>query len=142
VIRYALVCDQGHGFESWFRGSAAYDEAAAAGHLSCPSCGSPRVEKAVMAPHVAGERASEAPRVNLVSPQEEELRGKLKALRAHLTENADYVGQGFAEEARRIHLGEVERRSIYGEASLGEAKTLVEDGVEIMPLPALPDERN
>jgi hypothetical protein len=80
--------------------------------------------------------------VSLVSPEDAELRAKVKALREHLTANADYVGTGFADEARRIHSGESERRSIYGEASPGDARSLLEEGVEILPLPSLPDERN
>ena len=148
MIRYTLTCDRGHPFESWFRDAAAYDEQAAAGLLACPACGSPSVEKAIMAPHVAQKAAMPAPAipeerpVSLVSPEDAELRAKVKALREHLTANADYVGTGFADEARRIHSGESERRSIYGEASPGDARSLLEEGVEILPLPSLPDERN
>ena len=148
MIRYALSCVQGHSFESWFRDAAAFDEQATAGHLACPACGSESVEKPIMAPHVAQKASKPAPAapdeqpVSLVSPEDAELRAKVKALREHLTANADYVGTGFADEARRIHSGESERRSIYGEASPGDARSLLEEGVEILPLPSLPDERN
>jgi hypothetical protein len=149
VIRYALSCEHGHAFESWFRDAAAYDEQAAAGFLACPACGSERVEKGIMAPHVAhkAERrpvpaAAEERPVSLVSPEDAELRAKVRALREHLTANADYVGPGFAEEARRIHAGESERRSIYGEASPSDARALLEEGVGILPLPVLPEEGN
>jgi len=148
VIRYALSCVRGHSFESWFRDAAAFDEQAAAGLLACPTCGSQGVEKAIMAPHVAQNAQKPAPAapeerpVSLVSPEDAELRAKVKALREHLTANADYVGTGFADEARRIHAGESEGRSIYGEASPGDARALLEEGVEILPLPSLPDERN
>lgn len=155
MIRYTLACDEGHDFESWFRDAAACDEQAERGLLTCPSCGSTKVGKAIMAPQVARKdrpparpEAVPAPRaegeqpVALVSPQEVELREKLRALRAHLTENAADVGKRFAEEARKMHFGETEHRSIYGEATPEDARSLIEDGVEFYPLPAVPDERN
>ncbi len=149
MIRYALSCGHGHAFESWFRDAAAYDEQVAAGLLACPACGSERVEKAIMAPHVVQKAdrgpvpaAAEGRPVSLVSPEDAELRAKVKALREHLTAQADYVGPGFAEEARRIHSGESERRSIYGEASPSDARALLEEGVGILPLPVLPEEGN
>ena len=89
-----------------------------------------------------GTPAAQPEAMSLVSPDEAALRAKLKDLRAHLTQTADYVGQGFADEARRMHLGETDRRSIYGEATPDDARALIEEGVEILPLPALPDERN
>jgi hypothetical protein len=80
--------------------------------------------------------------VAMMSPQEREFRKKLKELRDHLTKNADYVGQKFPEEARKMHYGEIEHRSIYGEATSDQAKELHEEGIEFHPLPVLPDERN
>jgi hypothetical protein len=159
VIRYSLACDKGHGFESWFQNSAAYDKQAKRGLVTCPLCGSEKVEKAIMAPQVkrtkrtaAGEQiTNEAPApaqvetstpVAMMSPQERELRTKLKELRDHLVANAENVGRKFSEEARRMHYGEIEHRSIYGEASAEEAKSLAEEGIEFHPLPVLPDDRN
>jgi hypothetical protein len=159
MIRYALACDRGHTFESWFQNSAAYDKQAKRGLVTCPVCNSVKVEKAVMAPRVAGAitggekptapaaasdiAAPEAPApVAMISPQERELRKKLKELREHLVKNADYVGRRFPEEARRMHYGDAEHRSIYGEASPDQAKELHEEGIEFHPLPPLPDERN
>jgi len=152
VIRYALTCDKRHGFESWFKSSTAYDEQVARGLLVCPACGSTKVEKALMAPTVARrEPRSPAPRtpageekspVALISERERELRSKLKELRDELIKNADYVGPQFAEEARKMHYGEIEHRSIYGEASPEEAASLLDDGIEFHPLPYLPNERN
>jgi hypothetical protein len=158
MIRYALVCAEGHGFESWFPSSAAYDRQAKQKLVTCPICGSAKVEKQIMAPRLAGARkrgeapppaVSEQPApgpdktpVAMMSPQEQELRKKLKDLREHLTKNADYVGQKFPEEARKMHYGEIDHRSIYGEASPDEAKKLHEEGIEFHPLPILPDERN
>jgi len=162
MIRYALVCAKGHSFETWFQNSAAYDKQAKRGLVSCPHCGSAKVEKAIMAPRLsttakkrskpieAPQRAGEATPtpapapapVAMISPQEQEIRAKLKELRDHLTKNADNVGAKFPEEARKMHYGEIEHRSIYGVASPEEAKELSEEGIEFHPLPSLPDERN
>jgi hypothetical protein len=169
MIRYALACDQGHTFESWFQNSAAYDKQVKRSLVTCPTCGSAKVDKAIMAPRLAGTRKrgggaqrgaasppppdapapppdsapAEAPTpVAMMSPQEREFRTKLKELREHLTKNADYVGQKFPEEARKMHYGEVKHRSIYGEASPDQARELHEEGIEFHPLPVLPDERN
>ncbi len=156
MIRYALVCDKGHDFESWFQDSAAYDKQAKRGLVACPHCGSAKVDKAIMAPRLAGAKKRAAPAepsavaatapekapVAMLSPQEQEFRVKLKELREHLTKNADHVGPKFPEEARKMHYGETEHRSIYGEASPEEAKALAEEGIEFHPLPILPDERN
>ncbi len=163
MIRYALVCEKGHAFESWFQDSAAYDKQAKRGLIDCPHCGSAKVDKAIMAPRLAGakkraahvetpveapaaapapEKAQEKAPVAMISPQEQEFRAKLKELRDHLTKNADHVGAKFPEEARKMHYGETEHRSIYGEASPEDAKALAEEGIEFHPLPILPDERN
>ena len=159
MIRYALVCEKGHAFESWFADSAAYDKQIRRKLIACPHCGSAKVDKAIMAPRLAGSRkgaasveapaetsaAAPAPEkapVAMLSPQEQEVRSRLKELREHLTKNADHVGPKFPEEARKMHYGETEHRSIYGEASPEEARRLAEEGIEFHPLPILPDERN
>ena len=158
MIQYALACDKGHTFESWFQNSAAYDKQAKRGLVTCPICGSPKVEKALMAPRLARKDKSsiavreeaalaeaatpESSPVAMISPQEHEFRKKLKELRDHLTANADNVGKKFPEEARKMHYGETEHRSIYGEASAEDAKELHEEGIAFHPLPVLPDERN
>ena len=161
MIRYALVCERGHDFESWFQDSAAYDKQVKRELVTCPQCGSAKVEKAIMAPRLsttakkrtapietpaavtADPAAPAAPApVAMISPQEQEFRAKLKELRGHLVKNADNVGAKFPEEARKMHYGEIEHRSIYGVASPDEAKELSEEGVEFHPLPPLPDERN
>ena len=162
MIRYTLACDEGHTFESWFASSAAYDRQVKRSLVTCPVCNSAKVEKTIMAPRLSGTKkhgdpavppaapepsapatapATPAP-VAMMSPQEHELRKKLKEIREHLTKNADYVGQKFPEEARKMHYGEIEHRSIYGEASPDQAQELHEEGIEFHPLPALPDERN
>ena len=162
MIRYALKCDREHEFESWFASSAAYDKQVKRSLVACPVCNSAKVEKTIMAPRLSGTKKHgdapaavpapelpapapmpEAPaQVAMVSPQEHEFRKKLKELREHLTKNADYVGQKFPEEARKMHYGEIEHRSIYGEASPDQAKELHEEGIEFHPLPVLPDDRN
>src|SRR5215470_2643314 len=184
MIRYTLVCNERHEFESWFTNSAAYDKQARRGLVTCPLCGSAKVEKALMAPRLArtdtspnqdaaqaqplpaeaaqaqpppyspphagesreGEAAPTAAKsptpVAMISPQEQEFRRKLRELRDHLVKNAENVGQRFPEEARKMHYGEAEHRSIYGVASPEDAKELHEEGIEFSPLPVLPDERN
>jgi hypothetical protein len=167
MIRYNLVCAKGHEFESWFANSATYDKQARRGLLECPHCGSSKVEKALMTPRLARTRKSGAPitapleavaapepatpepaaapepaPVAVISPQERELRAKLKELRDHLVSNAENVGGRFPEEARKMHYGEKKHRSIYGTASPDDAKALHEEGIEFAPLPVLPDERN
>jgi hypothetical protein len=148
VIRYALCCENRHDFESWFSNSAAFDRQAARGLVTCPQCGSAKVEKAIMTPALGAGRKREAHAepdktpVAIVSKEETELRKKLKDLRDHIVSNADYVGERFPEEARRMHYGEIEHRSIYGEASPETARGLADEGIEFHPLPRLPDERN
>ncbi len=160
MIRYALVCDRKHEFEIWFQNSADYDKQRKRGLVTCPNCDSKKVEKALMTPQLGRsskkgraaapaepmpQPAAETPVEKspvVMSPQESELRSKLKELREHLTKNADNVGQKFPEEARKMHYGDIEHRSIYGEASPQEAKELHEEGIEFHPLPILPDERN
>jgi hypothetical protein len=150
VIRYALCCEAGHTFESWFNNSTAFDRQAARGLVACPMCGSAKVEKTIMAPSLGSGREAPATAVAepektpvaIVSKEEVELRKKLKELRDHIVKSADYVGEKFPEEARRMHYGEIEHRSIYGEASPESAKSLAEEGIEFHPLPRLPDERN
>jgi hypothetical protein len=169
MIRYALACDTGHEFESWFPESAAYEAQVARGLVTCPICDSAKVEKQIMAPSIArkdkapalahppnvptaAEPGPEAPvpQVPAAQPQpmavfserEREFRAMVKAFREHVTKNADYVGKSFADEARKMHYGDAEQRSIYGEANLAEAKELIEEGIEVQPLPIVPDERN
>jgi hypothetical protein len=155
MIRYTLSCERGHEFESWFANSAAYDKQAKRGLVTCPLCNSAKVEKAIMAPRLARSDVAEpaqppaappaAPAKNpvaMMSPPERELRQKLKELRDHVTKNATNVGAKFPEEARKIHYGETEHRSIYGEASPEDAKALHEEGIEFHPLPMLPDDQN
>lgn len=161
MIRYALRCNGGHEFESWFPDSDAFERQNKRKLVSCPACGSTGIEKSIMAPRIARGRktskapapATNAPRAGaetspdvspmpLVSAKEQEFRAKLKELRDHLVSQADNVGGKFPEEARKMHYGEIEHRPIVGEATQDEAQALHEEGVEFFPLPVLPDERN
>jgi hypothetical protein len=161
MIRYALRCGKDHTFESWFQDSAAYDAQVRRKLVSCPVCASTAIEKAIMAPRIVGRKGrakdtpapaqppavTEAPApasesTPLLMAQERELRAKLKELRDHIVKNADNVGERFPNEARKMHYGEIDHRPIYGEASNEEARALIEEGVEVSPLPVLPDDRN
>lgn len=132
MIRFDLICDQGHAFDSWFASSAAYDRLAASGHIACPDCGSTMVQKALMAPAVATRTVAA-----LTAPRDARDRA-LAELRRRIEENSDYVGLSFAAEARAMHEGRAPERAIHGEASLDEARKLLEDGVPVAPLPFLP----
>ena len=171
MIRYTLKCDDGHEFESWFPSSASYDTQRGRGLITCPSCNSAQVEKAVMAPSVArtdvartdksgpaqepaaepgsalagapvGEPAVEATPVPMMARPDGELRTLMRQLRDHIVANSDYVGDSFADLARKMHEGEIEHRPIRGEATVDEVKALHEDEVEVFPLPVLPEDRN
>ncbi|ASM72946.1 MULTISPECIES: DUF1178 family protein [Roseobacteraceae] len=138
MIRYALKCDRGHAFESWFKSAEAFDALRTAGHLNCVECGSPDVQKAVMAPRVASTR--DAPEAN-AAPENAKaaaFEAALKQMRKEVEKNATYVGGNFVREARAMHLGDAPERAIYGEAKPAEAKALIEDGVPLMPLPFMP----
>jgi hypothetical protein len=158
MIHYRLRCAKGHSFESWFQSSSAYEAQEARNLVDCPICGSTKVERDIMAPQIVGNKgcenasppaASQAPApaapsttTPLLMAQERELRAKIKELRDHIVNNADNVGERFPSEARKMHYGEIAHRPIYGEASPNEARALIEEGVEVTPLPTLPDDRN
>jgi len=141
MIRYALTCAKGHDFEAWFGSSGDYDVQLEASAVVCPCCGSAEVTKAPMAPAVRRGRTVRSS----VAPSSDERRRTyafLRDLRAHLKENAEHVGPLFAEEARKMHHGETEARSIYGEATREEAKALEDEGIPALPLPLLPEDHN
>jgi hypothetical protein len=165
MIRYSLQCEQGHAFESWFQSSSAYESQEKRRLVNCPICGSAKVERAIMAPRIVSSRKRQdraeaapaaapvpSPSTEVAAPaptstpllmaQERELRAKLKELRDHIVKNADNVGERFPNEARKMHYGDIEHRPIYGEASPDEARALIDEGVEVSPLPVLPEDRN
>lgn len=141
MIRFSLVCENAHEFEGWFRSNDQFDMQSKRGLVDCPSCGSHKVEKALMAPAVSTARRQDKIALAMGDAQKQAM-AQLKALAEKVRENADYVGDKFAEEARKIHFGEVDARGIYGEATLDEAKSLAEDGVAFMPIPVFPEDRN
>jgi hypothetical protein len=140
MIRFALICDHGHDFDAWFGSGDSYDEQIEARAVRCPGCGSAEVKKAPMAPAV--KRGRVAPPEAPAARDRKKTYAFLKGLRAHLEANAEHVGPAFPEEARKMHYGESEVRSIYGEASLDEAKALHEEGIPAVPLPPLPEDHN
>jgi hypothetical protein len=160
MIRYSLRCEREHSFESWFQSSSAFETQVRRQLVICPACGSAKVEKAIMAPQIVSKKGREtalpAPAATtetatpvaapestpLMLAQERELRAKLKELRDHIVKHADNVGERFPNEARKMHYGDIEHRPIYGEASPDEARALIEEGVEVSPLPVLPEDRN
>jgi hypothetical protein len=159
MIRYSLHCDRGHSFESWFQSSSAYESQEKRKLVNCPVCGSAKVERSIMAPQIVSKKGRDSRTNDVPAPaqpsevaspgstpllmaQERELRAKIKELRDHIVKNADNVGERFPNEARKMHYGDIEHRPIYGEASPDEARSLIEEGVEVSPLPVLPDDRN
>ena len=156
MIRYALRCEKSHEFESWFQSSSAYESQVKRKLVTCPVCGSAKVDKAIMAPRIVGKKgrsraapepvaatatpeATQSAPTSLMMAQERELRTKLKELRDHIVKNADNVGERFANEARAMHYGDKEHRPIYGEASPDEAKALIDEGIDVS---VLPEDRN
>jgi hypothetical protein len=134
MIRYALACENDHEFEGWFGASGDFDDQIAGNLISCPVCASVAIRKQIMAPAVVGAKKSTAegrPTAGMRSMMME----AMGRVRRHVEENFDYVGERFAAEARSIHQGKAEARGIYGEASPGEVKSLVEDGVPVSPMP-------
>jgi len=141
VIHYSLVCDKSHKFDGWFASAAAYDGQKLRGLVTCPICLTTTVDKAMMAPSVS-RSGSEKVSLSIGHPQHSQLRDAMLALRNKVTSEADYVGDKFAEEARKIHFKEVDPRGIYGEATREEVAALVDEGVDFMPLPNIPEEHN
>lgn len=131
MIAYTLRCHRGHEFDGWFKSSSAFDEQSERGQVSCPTCNSIRIEKAVMAPAISGTKKS----VRSKAGDAKQMRQFATGLRKYIQEHAEYVGPNFAEEARKIHYGETPDRQIYGEATHKEAQELIDEGVDVAALP-------
>lgn len=148
MIQYTLKCSQDHRFDSWFQSAEAFDKLKAAGMVTCSICGDSSVEKAIMAPRVRPSRSAakttEAPAANdkPLSQPANPAEQALSDMRKQVEENSDYVGSNFATEARAMHVGDAPERSIYGEAKPEEAKSLIEDGVPVVPLPFVPGRKS
>ncbi|MBX9863437.1 MAG: DUF1178 family protein [Hyphomicrobium sp.] len=142
MIKFSLVCGEGHEFEGWFQSGAAYEAQSAASQVACPHCGSHAVDKAIMAPAVAKRVAAEPAHTYASKIPPEEIRRMVRKVRDEIQDKAEYVGGRFAEEARKIHFNESPSRGIYGGASSDEVKSLAEDGVPFLPIPRVPDDMN
>jgi hypothetical protein len=146
VIRYDLRCGEGHEFDGWFSDSAAYETQAKRGMISCTVCGLNKVEKQIMAPGIPakGNRraATQAMSAGPIDPRAAAMMQMMREYRKHVTDNSENVGNQFAEEARKIHFKEVKERPIYGEATRDEAQSLLEDGIDVQPIPRLPEDGN
>ena len=140
MILFNLRCGADHEFEAWFKDSAAYETQAASHEIACPVCGDENVGKAIMAPRLSTAARKRGRDRAGPGALKRKYVGALREMRRRVEENCDYVGAGFAEEARKIHNGESEERSIYGEATPAEAKTLSEDGVPFQRIPWVPRE--
>ena len=141
MIKFSLSCPDSHVFEAWFDSSEGFEQQKARGDIHCPRCGLSSVEKSLMAPSVVTGRQRESVRV-AAHVGEAEMQEMLRKLRKHLTAHAENVGDRFAEEARRIHYDEAEKRGIYGEATSEEVHSLLDEGIEFHPLPILPEDQN
>ena len=143
MIQYALKCDEGHRFDSWFQSADSFDTLKRAGHVTCAVCGSSEVSKELMAPRLNksdGKTTEAAPATKPPETSEPDA-AALQELRQQIEKNATYVGGSFAKEARAQHLGDAPERPIYGEANGKEAKALIEDGIPVAPLPFIPKQK-
>ena len=147
MIKYSLTCKQQHTFEGWFSNSKDFDDQKQRGLVTCPFCDTPSIEKSLMAPAVSTRKsnvrnetgsATNAP----ITKEYTDAMNKIREIRDQVQANSENVGNKFPEEARKIHYGEAEKRGIYGEASPDDVKELVDEGVEIVPLPVLPEDNN
>jgi hypothetical protein len=149
MIHYQLQCDQDHEFDSWFNDSVGFEKQAKRGLIECPVCGGTNVRRALMSPAVATREAPSAkppaPAPEILPPERPQpspgmpiparMFAMLQRMRAEVEKNCDYVGPGFAQEARKIHRGEAEQRGIYGETTPGEAESLADEGIEVHSIP-------
>ena len=146
MIRYDLICAKGHEFDGWFSDSAAYDKQAKRGLISCTVCGISKIEKQIMAPGIPtkGNRKSESQAMTAgpLDPRAAAMMQMMRDYRKHVTENSENVGMKFADEARKIHFKEAEGRPIYGEATAEDAKALIDEGIDVHPIPRLPEDGN
>ncbi len=146
MIKYSLVCEQDHSFEAWFGSSEDYEKQRKRGLVDCPSCGSSKVSKSLMTPQVSGTKKSDEESLPVAQMPEQQLPvemvEQLREIKKHVEANAENVGEKFPEEARKIHYGETKARGIYGKATLEEAANLAEEGVSVVPIPELPEDKN
>jgi hypothetical protein len=144
MIRYDLTCDKGHEFDGWFRDSAAFDSQITAKLVACSRCGSENVQKQLMAPGIPAKSNTKSTTMmaGAVDSRSQMLLQMMREVRRNVEENSEYVGDKFADQARKMHYAEIEKHGIYGEAKPEEAKALIEEGIEVHPLPRLPEDSN
>lgn len=142
MIKFSLACEKDHSFDGWFSSSDDYEKQLKRGLVTCPQCHSSNVGKTLMAPSVSTSRHKDAMAVTTVNEAQRAVMAEMKKLRDKVVENAEDVGKKFPEEARKIHYGETEARGIYGEATRDDVESLLDEGVEIVPLPTVPDDAN
>jgi hypothetical protein len=145
LIRYDIICAKGHEFDGWFSNSDAYDKQAKRGLISCTHCGVTKIEKQIMAPGIP-TKGNSKPETQAMSaapdPRAAAMLQVMREYRKHVVANSENVGTQFAEEARKIHFKEVKERPIIGEATREEAVALLEDGIDVQPIPRLPEDGN
>ena len=147
MIRYDLICNKGHEFDGWFRDSDAYDKLAKRGLVECSHCGSAKIDKQIMAPGIPAKsnRQTDVAQPMMAGPPDPRaamMLHMMREVRAHVEKNSENVGENFAEEARKIHYNEKQARGIIGKATAVEAKELLEEGIDVHPLPMLPEDGN
>ena len=142
MIQYSLKCENDHSFDSWFASADAYDKLADNGMVSCAVCGSTKVGKAIMAPRVRTTKGKESPAAPTLPTEKSATEQAMAEMRAQVEQNSEYVGTNFATEARSMHLGDAPERAIFGEAKPEEAKSLIEDGIPVTPLPFMPTRKS
>ena len=141
MIRYDLVCENEHFFESWFKDSKTYQKQLKANEIVCPECSSCSISKSLMAPGIPKKTNTENGNV-IANSSSSTLNNAIRKIRNEIKKNSEYVGDKFPEEARKIHYNEAEMRSIYGEASKKEITDLVDEGIDIIQIPEIPDDKN
>jgi len=135
MIKYSVRCGKDHVFEAWFKDSATFDEQSKRGDITCPECGNSRVVKAPMSPRIGKSQSSGVSHESRAREVAERILEAAVEMRKEVEEKCDYVGDQFADEARKIHYGEADERGIYGEASEQETKELDDEGIEVIKLP-------
>jgi len=142
MIRYNLICENEHNFDSWFKSSKSYNIQKKSNDILCPVCNSYNISKALMSPGILTKTNSSEKNKLLNDKNSKIIRDGLLKLKKEIKNNADYVGADFPNEARKIFYKESKDRSIYGEATHDDVKDLIEEGIDILPLPETPDDKN
>ena len=141
MIRYDLVCENEHFFESWFKDSKTYQKQLEANKIACPKCNNSNISKSLMAPGIPKKTNTKNGNV-IANSSSSSINNAIRKIRDEIKKNSEYVGDQFPEEARKIHYNEAEMRSIYGKASKKEITELVDEGIDIIQIPEIPDDKN